>query len=101
MKRIANKNAMHYVTNKLDFKGSNTKGININENLYVVYSYGEHFPIFVNVNGEWFLNKDRYSVSTSKHQSQLHPLFKIKEENCLTTNELITKINNESRNYSS
>ena len=46
------------------------------QTLYVVYSYGHHFPVFVydadsNV---WVENCDKYSVTTSKHRSQLHPL---------------------------
>ena len=46
------------------------------QTLYVVYSYGHHFPMFVydadaNV---WVENSDRYSVTTSKQRTQLHPL---------------------------
>ena len=43
--------------------------------LYVVYSYGEHFPMWV-YDGHlnlWFGNSDRYSVTTSKHQTQTRP----------------------------
>jgi hypothetical protein len=35
-------------------------------NLYVVYSYGTHFPM-------WVGNSDRYSRTTSKQQSQTRP----------------------------
>ena len=46
------------------------------EQVYIVYSYGHHFPMFVyhERSGTWFENSDRYSVSTSKHRSQSHPL---------------------------
>jgi len=40
---------------------------------YVVYSYGTHFPLFINQDGIWFENQDRYSPTTSKHKSQAHP----------------------------
>jgi hypothetical protein len=40
---------------------------------YVVYSYGTHFPLFVNQDGIWYENQDRYSQTTSKHRSQAHP----------------------------
>ena len=45
------------------------------ENLYIVYSYGTHFPMYVydETVGIWLGNQDKYSVSTSKHQSQAHP----------------------------
>lgn len=36
--------------------------------LYVVYSYGTHFPVAVYKNGVWLVNEDKYSRTTSKHQ---------------------------------
>ena len=43
--------------------------------LYVVYSYGTHFPMWVYDGriAQWFGNSDRYSVTTSKHQTQTRP----------------------------
>lgn len=47
--------------------------------LYVVYSYGEdgdiHFPMWVYDGdiSQWFGNDDRFSRTTSKHQSQTRP----------------------------
>lgn len=43
---------------------------------YVVYSYGEHWPLFAYVPrvSTWFENADKYSSTTSKHRSQAHPL---------------------------
>jgi hypothetical protein len=70
----SNKEADYYTTNREPFKGSNTWGEWIKE-LYVVYSYGRHFPIYVwdEELGLWFGNQDKYSRSTSRHQSQLRP----------------------------
>ena len=42
--------------------------------LYVVYSYGRHWPLYINWNGVWFSNTDKYSRTTTKHASQTHPL---------------------------
>jgi hypothetical protein len=44
-------------------------------NLYVVYSYGTHFPMWVYDDeiDQWFGNADKYSRTTSKHQSQTRP----------------------------
>lgn len=44
-------------------------------NLYVVYSYDTHFPMWVydgHLN-QWFGNSDRYSRTTSKQHSQTRP----------------------------
>ena len=40
---------------------------------YVVYSYGEHFPLYVWTGNHWFVNADKYSVTTSKHASLCNP----------------------------
>lgn len=82
--RVANKDARVYVINKRPFKGSNTFGVLVNYinardrseiAMYIVYSYGYHWPLFVydfNVR-QWFSNCDKYSASTSKHHTQLSP----------------------------
>lgn len=76
MIRIANKNARKYVVRKEEFGGSNTfarwTGDN-SKNMYVVYSYGPHFPMYIFTEGHWFGNKSKYSCTTSRHQSQLRP----------------------------
>lgn len=82
--QIANSRARALVQRRMPFDGSNTYGriYPPNEHClntrYVVYSYGEHFPLFVAETGEdgrtdWYENADRYSPTTSKHRSQLHP----------------------------
>jgi hypothetical protein len=80
MVKTSNSKAEYYVHNRINFKGNNTfgqwKGV-----VYKVYSYGYHFPIYAYKAGQWYKNKDKYSVSTSKHQSQLHP-----RDNCILLN---------------
>lgn len=71
--RIANENARKFVDDCISFRGSNLFGEIKRLGLYVVYSYGYHFPIYAKINGFWYGNKDKYSVSTSKHQSQACP----------------------------
>lgn len=41
--------------------------------LYVVYSYGDHWPLFLWNGTEWFENEDRRSVTTSHHRGYTHP----------------------------
>ena len=71
--RTSNAKARSLVQALTPFKGNNTFAEYIN-GIYVVFSYGHHFPLFVNVGGTWYANDDRFSVSPSKHKSQLHPL---------------------------
>ena len=73
MVKTSNINARHYVQSKVCFKGNNTFSKN-EKGVYKVYSYGYHFPIYAFKDGKWYKNKDKYSVTTSKHQNQLNPL---------------------------
>lgn len=41
--------------------------------LYVVYSYGEHWPLFVNNGGTWYENSSSRSRTTSCHRGKAHP----------------------------
>ena len=65
----------YYVADKLPFKGHNLYGLRFgpNDSCYVVYSYGEHWPLWLWVDNHWFGNKSRYSVTTSKHRSHSWP----------------------------
>lgn len=73
--RVANQDARSLVRNLTPFKGNNTAGV-WRHGHYVVYSYGYHWPLFVCEYGsrQWYENASKYSISTSKHRSQLHPL---------------------------
>ena len=97
--KIANKDASESVNNRHAFQGSNIFAENIrhhtcgcNEDLYVVYSYGHHFPMYVfdYTTREWYANSDKYSPTTSKHQSQCRPRFEIARE--FNTEDLIDLI---------
>ena len=66
--RVANKDAALYVNNRDEFTGSNTYGEQVTRDMYAVFSYGAHFPMYIYHFGEWFGNSDKYSPSTSKHQ---------------------------------
>jgi hypothetical protein len=97
--KIANKDARESVNNRHAFQGSNifaevirNRTYGCNEDLYVVYSYGEHFPMYVYdyTTREWYANSDKYSPTTSKHQSQCRPSFEIARE--FNTEDLINLI---------
>lgn len=72
-KKISNKNASIFTTDRVEFKANNIFSEKKND-VYVVYSYGYHFPMFVWKEGIWYENMDKYSVSTSKQQTQSRPL---------------------------
>ena len=93
--RVANKDARKYVNELEEFKGSYNKygkhNVSIfaenepafdlyGEDLYVVYSYGYHFPMYIyDRQAEiWIGNKYKETVTTSKHQSQCRPSAEIK-----------------------
>jgi len=93
VQRTANSDARSLVQNRIDFNGNNTYARTHEANkdrptdLYIVYSYGSHFPLFIAETFEgitkWYENADRYSQTTSKHRSQLHPHYE--------TTKLLTK----------
>ena len=72
MIRIANRDMRRAVERRQEFKGSNTFGKWKGNTVYAVYSYGDHFPmvVFDDTTMRWFHNEDKYSASTSRHQSQ-------------------------------
>ncbi len=70
--RITNKQARSFVEQLKPFIGSNLKGVE-KDGMYIVYSYGEHFPAYIHAEGAWFENEDNYSVSTKRHMSQARP----------------------------
>ena len=70
--RINNRDAREYVKARKPFMGSNLYGVTTQTGefrQYVVYSYNT--PMYVYEDGEEFVNKERYSVTTSKHMTQI------------------------------
>lgn len=92
MTKTSNAKARQFVQDKKEFTGSNTFG-RWNNGHYVVYSYGLHFPLFVwnAYDHQWYKNSDKYSVTTSKHSNQLHPLGAVYELNTNQLNQLINR----------
>jgi hypothetical protein len=57
------------------FVSGATKGKNSTGSLFIegdtLYSYGYHFPLAKRVPGGFWVNPERYSVTTSKHQGRV------------------------------
>ena len=81
--RVSNNKARDYVNGFKEFQGSNMHGRWLGlgngreypHDIYVVFSYGSHFPMYIYDAKEqkWIGNKDKYSRSTTRHQSQGRP----------------------------
>lgn len=73
--RINGRKCRPYVQNRKAFTNSNGQlyGVSHTPLLYVVYSYGEHWPLFVWDGFDWYENEDRCSPTTSRHRSYAHP----------------------------
>ena len=81
--RVSNNKARDYVNGFKEFQGSNMQGRWLGlgngreypHDVYVVFSYGSHFPMYIYDAREqkWIGNKDKYSRSTTRHQSQGRP----------------------------
>ena len=94
--KVANKNASEYVNKCEIFEGSNTFSefkVQYDDKLYVVFSYGYHFPMYMYdyQAKTWIGNEDSQSMSTSRHQSQCRPRFEI--SSWLSTDEMKDYIN--------
>ena len=74
--KVANKNARRYVEQQKVFTGSNCFSEQRGR-MYVVFSYGRHWPMFICKDGKWYENGSKYSVTTSKQHSQLRPSVKM------------------------
>ena len=81
--RTTNRGARQCVANRVAFSNSNKQlygGWNASVStkyddgpVYVVYSYGSHFPLYAYHEGLWYGNSDKYSVTTSRHRTYAHP----------------------------
>lgn len=62
------------VNDKEMFKGNSVYS-EIRGDMYIVYSYGYHFPMYVYDQKieKWIGNSSKYGVTTSKHQSKCRP----------------------------
>lgn len=72
--KTSNRNARYAVDNLCPFQANNLYAQNRGR-FYVVFSYGEHWPLWVHDNRShvWYENSDKYSVTTGRHKSQSRP----------------------------
>ena len=98
MRKTSNVKCSELVNEKVEFKANNIFSEHIKEDkLYIVYSYGHHFPIYIKYKNTWYENSDKYSVTTSKHQSQARPNKPTKLLNTSEIQRLIYKTSMEGK----
>lgn len=80
MARINNNQARRLVQKCEPFRNNNgtmygTPKSAYGDKWYVVYSYGDHWPMYIKdmVADHWYANKDKASRTTSRHASQACP----------------------------
>lgn len=78
MRKVSNIHARQYVKDHEEFRGNNLSADIIVRDgcaMYVVWSYGHHWPLFVyfGPTETWYENAQKYSTTTSRHRSQAHP----------------------------
>lgn len=92
--RTTNKGCRPHVQATREFDGHQLYARWEKPNVYVVYSYGVHWPLFANIDGQWYSNSDRYGNATSKQRGQAHPYGNVTE---LGRDGLIAAINKATR----
>lgn len=80
--RIANTEAHKDVDELKNFIGSHIYGEDLGDlgKMYVAYSYGEQFPVYLHYKGKWYHNTDYYMLDdgkinkpTEKHKKDMKP----------------------------
>jgi hypothetical protein len=83
--RIANPDSKIDINNLDNFIGSHIYGEDLGDlgKMYVAYSYGEQFPLYLNYKGKWYHNSDSYILddkkvnkATEKHKKDMRPSSK-------------------------
>jgi hypothetical protein len=84
-KRVNNTDVRKYVEGRQEFETNNKTMYGVSRpvqsgstTVYAVYSYGGHFPIYAYDcrTNTWFGNTDKYSRTTSRHQTLARPHYK-------------------------
>ena len=60
-------------------------------NLYVVYSYGTHWPLLVNWRGIWFSNEDKSTRTTNRHRTYTNPYVPTVPVSCYILKDVIDR----------
>jgi len=91
--RTTNGKCRTLVQERKPFKNSNGQlyGKWETPSLYVVYSYGEHWPLFLwtGRTDTWYQNEDKFSPTTSHHRTYAHPHEETELASCYRMKQII------------
>ena len=91
VRATSNSRCRSLVQNCAPFKGSNLFAGTQDNGIYVVWSYGFHFPLFAKVGEQWYENGERYSNTTSKQRGQSHPHTDTIKVSCVELKKIIER----------
>lgn len=91
--KTTNRYASEYVRKREPFTNSNGQlyGEWVTPDCYAVFSYGPHWPLYIWRNGVWFANRDKYSVTTTRHSSYAYPQRRTLGRSCLQMLNIIRR----------
>jgi hypothetical protein len=97
--RINGRMARPYVQAKKAFTNSNNQLYAVWHTplLYVVYSYGEHWPLFVWDGFDWYENEDKCSPTTTRHRSVVNPYTHTTKVSCAWLKTFVSTYRNNHR----
>lgn len=76
MSRVPLSDVRREVIGRREFSGNSIYGQNWtigDVSMYVVFSYGTHWPLWIYRRGKWYGNSDKYSVTTGRHRTASNP----------------------------
>jgi hypothetical protein len=90
--RTTNRHAGDYARNRVPFQNSNGQlyAVRHTPMLYVVYSYGSHWPLYVYDGFDWYENEDKCSSTTSRHRTYAFPSAPTQLRSCSWLRNFIT-----------
>jgi hypothetical protein len=93
--KISGRESRPYVQERQPFTNHNKQlyGEWASPHLYVVYSYGPHWPLFIwsEDTRHWYANADKASRTTSKHYGMAHPLQGTRQRPCAWMKDAVAK----------
>jgi hypothetical protein len=91
MANVSNSKCRSLVQACVPFKGSNLFSDRLDNGIYVVWSFGFHFPLFAKVGDQWYENTDRFSNTTGKQRGQAHPHTETIKVSCAELKTIIER----------
>lgn len=77
MPRLNSGQTKRLILDNMPFMGNNCFGEQVKgevQDLYAVYSYGRHYPMFIKLSDKWYVNSDKSSRTTERQKAELLPV---------------------------